>query len=320
MKWRALYSFLNADLQCIEAELELSTNAEHDLLRESMQHLLHAGGKRIRPVFVLLGGKFGEYNVEHLKHIAVALELIHMASLVHDDVNDRAHLRRGEPTINAKWSNQFAIYAGDYMLARSLEQMTELHNPLAHQLLAKAIVEVCKGEIEQVRDKYCYDQTLRQYLRRIKRKTALLIAVSCQLGAVIANAPKHVHEKLYWFGYYVGMSFQITDDILDFVGTEKELGKPAGGDLLQGNVTLPALLAMQDKQVHEKIRSINESTTPEEIKKVLIAIKNTDAIKQSYDLSNRYLQKAFHILEKLPASKARTAFYNVAKYIGKRKF
>jgi heptaprenyl diphosphate synthase len=320
MKLKAMYSFLNTDLNIVEKELEASIQSDYPLLSEASLHLLQAGGKRIRPVFVLLGGKFGNYDIERIKHVAVALELIHMASLVHDDVIDDAELRRGKATIKAKWNNRVAMYTGDYIFARSLELMTKLENPLAHRILARTIVEVCRGEIEQISDKYRFDQNLRCYLRRIKRKTALLIAVSCQLGAIAADAPREIHERLYLFGYYVGMSFQITDDILDFIGTEGQLGKPAGSDLLQGNITLPVFFAMENEMVRSRILRITPETSPSEMKEIISLIKQTGAIEKSYEISDRYLEKAFAVLEQLPKNKARSTFHNIAKYIGKRKF
>jgi len=320
MKLSAMYSFLNTDISIVEKELERTIQSEYPLLTQASLHLLQAGGKRIRPVFVLLGGKFGKYDIEYIKNVAVALELIHMASLVHDDVIDDAELRRGKATIKAIWNNRFAMYTGDYIFARSLELMTSLNNPLAHQILSNTIVEVCRGEIEQICDKYRFDQTLKCYLRRIKRKTALLIAVSCQLGAIAANAPTKIHKLLYLFGYYVGMSFQITDDILDFIGSEEQLGKPAGGDLLQGNITLPVLFAMEDETVKAKIVTVSENSSPDEIKEIISLIKKTGAIERSYEVSNKYLQKAFSVLEQLPKNRARTTLYKIAKYVGKRKF
>ncbi|KIQ93653.1 Heptaprenyl diphosphate synthase component 2 [Anoxybacillus thermarum] len=320
MKLKAMYSFLNGDLNQIEEQLKMTVQTSDPLVNEASLHLLEAGGKRIRPVFVLLGGQFGTYHFEKMKRVAVALELIHMASLVHDDVIDGAMLRRGKETIQAKWGDQFAMYVGDYLFARALEQMCEIDDPVAHHILAKTIVEVCRGEIGQISDKYRFDQNLRRYLQRIKRKTALLIAASCQLGAVVAGAPEAVHKKLYWFGYYVGMSFQITDDILDFIGTEKQLGKPAGSDLSQGNVTLPVLYAMKEQTLKEQIIKVNERTTSHEMEHVIDGIKRTNAIEKSYELGDRYLQKALHTLQKLPRNRAWTALYNIAKYIGKRKY
>ncbi|MGG3956287.1 heptaprenyl diphosphate synthase component II [Bhargavaea massiliensis] len=320
MKLKAMYSFLNGDLNRIEQELKETVQAYDPLVNEASLHLLEAGGKRIRPVFVLLGGQFGTYHFEKMKRVAVALELIHMASLVHDDVIDGAMLRRGKETIQAKWGNQFAMYVGDYLFARALEQMCEIDDPVAHHILANTIVEVCRGEIGQISDKYRFDQNLRRYLQRIKRKTALLIAASCQLGGVVAGAPEAVHKKLYWFGYYVGMSFQITDDILDFIGTEKQLGKPAGSDLSQGHVTLPVLYAMKERTLKEQIMKVNEHTTSREMADLIDGIKRTNAIEKSYELGDRYLQKALRMLQTLPRNRAWTALYNIAKYIGKRKY
>jgi heptaprenyl diphosphate synthase len=320
MKFKMVYSFLNSDINVIEKELEETMDTQAPLLRQASLHLLKAGGKRIRPVFVLLAGRFGDYDINVIKNVAVTLELIHTASLVHDDVIDDAELRRGKPTIKAKWDNRIAMYTGDYIFARALELMTNINNPLAHKILSNTMVELCLGEIEQIKDKYRYDQNMRDYMRRIKRKTALLIAASCQLGAVASNVEEEIHKKLFRFGYYVGMSFQIIDDVLDFTSTEKELGKPAGGDLIQGNITLPALYAMENPQIKQKIVNVNEHTGRGEIEQIIHLVNNSDAIKRSLALSDRYLDKALTILEDLPQNKAKKALREIALYIGKRKF
>ncbi|MCJ7839459.1 heptaprenyl diphosphate synthase component II [Lederbergia sp. NSJ-179] len=320
MKLNLLNSPLKADLEIIENGLENSIDSEVDLLQKASFQLLKAGGKRIRPVFVLLCAKFGTYNIHTIKNTAIALELIHMASLVHDDVIDEADLRRGRPTISYTWNDRIAMYTGDYMLARSLDYMTNIEDPIAHRILAKAIVEVCKGEIEQIKDKYRFDQTIRDYLRRIKRKTALLIAVSCELGAVSAGADEKIYRNLYRFGYFIGMSYQIIDDILDFIATEEALGKPAGEDLRQGNITLPALYAMKDDRLRKEIMKVNESTDKIEMTKLITQIKNSDAVEKSYDLSQKYLNKALALLEDLPSNPAKKMLKDIAKYIGKRKY
>ena len=242
-----------------------------------------------------------------------------MASLVHDDVIDNALLRRGAPTIQALWDNKVAMYTGDYIFARSFELMTDIKIPKAHQLLAHTIVEVCLGEIEQIRDKYIFTQNVRTYFRRIKRKTALLIATSCQLGGVVSGVEEYVHKKLYRFGYYVGMSYQVMDDILDFTGSEKTLGKPAGGDLKQGNITLPVLFAMENEELRHEIMSVHEGMDDEQFRPIIQKIKNSDAIQKSIEISDRFLEKAFLELEGLPDIKARQNLYDIASFIGRRK-
>jgi len=315
-----MYSFLNSDINIIERTLEETIQADSLLLKRASLHTLQAGGKRIRPVFVLLAGKFGHYDINVMKNVAVALELIHMASLVHDDVIDDADLRRGQPTVKAKWDNKTAMYTGDYIFALSLELMSDIHKPLAHKILANTIVEVTVGEIQQIRDKYRFNQNLRDYLRRIKRKTALLISASCQLGAITADVEETIHNKLYLFGYYVGMAFQITDDILDFTSSEEELGKPAGSDLLQGNITAPALYAMENETIRCEIEKVHEDMEPAQIQKIISLIKDSGAIEKSIALSDLYLNKALAVLEDLPSNKAKKTLRDIAKFIGRRKY
>lgn len=321
MKLKMMYGFLNSDIALIEKELEQAIQTDYSLISQTSLHYLQAGGKRIRPVFVLLSGKFGHYDIQVIKNVAVALELIHMSSLVHDDVIDDADTRRGKPTVKAKWDNRIAMYTGDYIFARSLELMANIENVKVHEVFSKTMVEVCLGEIEQIKDKYNLDQDLRTYLRRIKRKTALLIAVSCQLGAMASGAPEAVHKRLFWFGYNVGMAFQITDDILDFTASAEQLGKPAGSDLLQGNITLPVLYAIKDPSIYDRISQMFESDHPEQdIEEVIAHIKSSGAIEQSVAISQNYLRKALSLLEELPSNKAKDTLYKIAKFVGKRKF
>lgn len=322
MRLPKMYSFLKKDLDLIESALHQSIQAEHPVLRNASVALLDAGGKRIRPVFVLLAGQIGNYDIERIQKIAVSLELIHMATLVHDDVIDEAELRRGKPTIKSVYGNRVAMYTGDYILARALEVVTSIKDAQVHQLLSKTLVEVSIGEIEQIKDKFKWNQTLRDYLRRIKRKTALLIATSCKLGAIASGLSERDAGKLYRYGYYIGMSYQIIDDILDFTSSAKELGKPAGNDLLQGNITLPVLYAMKDQSFNEllKITFKNPNAVGEQdMQQIISELKKTKAIRQAYEMSDLYLDKALKSLDSLPASRAKQTLQDIAKYIGKRR-
>jgi len=302
MKLPKTYGFLKKELNTIEKSLNESIQADHPILRKASTELLSAGGKRIRPVFVLLAGRLGNHQIDYIKTVAVSLELIHMATLVHDDVIDNAELRRGKPTIKQLYGNRVAMYTGDYILARALEVITTVNNPDIHRILSKTLVEVSIGEIEQLKDRYNWNQNFRDYLRRIKRKTALLIATSCQLGAIAAGVQYKESRKLYKYGYYVGMSYQIIDDILDFTASSKQLGKPAGNDLRQGNITLPILIAMQDQSFSQLIKSAfkTEDISETVMKEVLERLNQSEAIEKSYEVSNLYLQKALKVLDELP--------------------
>lgn len=294
MKLKLLYSDLKSDIDIIEQELEKAVNSSSHLINDASLHLLQAGGKRIRPIFVLLGAKFGDYDIEKMKNVAVPLELIHMASLVHDDVIDDSDMRRGRPTVKSQWNNRVAMYTGDFIFARALEYITKIEDPLVHQILARTMVEICNGEVIQIEDKFRLDQGLKDYFRRIKRKTALLISSSCEIGAVAAGVDAKTVSHLKRFGYFVGMSFQIIDDVLDIMATDKELGKPAGSDLLQGNITLPILLLKDDEQMQPYLAKVFAGTLTEpERQKMLQYVRKSDAITQANKMSDKYLKKLY---------------------------
>lgn len=321
VKLKLLYSELRPELDNIEKELEVAVGSNSLLLNEASLHLLQAGGKRIRPVFVLLAGKFGDYNVDVMKQVAVPLELIHMASLVHDDVIDDSEMRRGQTTVKAQWNNSVAMYTGDFILARALEYITVIEDPKIHDILSKTMIEVCRGEIIQIEDKYKLDQTVRDYLRRIKRKTALLISSSCELGATVSGTDAETAARLRRFGYFIGMSFQITDDILDFTSSDEELGKPAGSDFIQGNITLPVLFARKDPVIYKKLKeAVGKDMTDSERKEIVELIRTSPALEEAKSLSDQYLNKALKELMLLPKGNANNTMRNIALFIGKRKF
>ncbi|WP_085523547.1 heptaprenyl diphosphate synthase component II [Tuberibacillus sp. Marseille-P3662] len=322
MSLSAIYRQLKKDLNNIETELEAAVTAKHPILQQASLQLLKAGGKRIRPVFVLLSSEFGDRQRSLVNNVAVTLELIHMASLVHDDVVDNADLRRGKETVKAQWDNRVAMYTGDFIFAQALDLMSEFENVKAHEVLSKAIKEMSLGEIVQSQNQGDWQQNLRQYLLRIKRKTAILMAVSCQLGAMAAGASASIHKKLYYFGYFTGMSFQITDDILDFVGTEAQLGKPAGSDIKQGNLTLPALYAYQWGENQNELQQLVTMTnkSKDEWDQIIKVIKQSGGIDYAQGLSDRYLQKAYDVLHTLPDEPAKSSLRKIADYIGKRKY
>ncbi|HLR23135.1 MAG TPA: heptaprenyl diphosphate synthase component II [Pseudogracilibacillus sp.] len=324
MKLSHIYGYLKKDMKDIDERLADSIEAEHTVLRDASMHLLQAGGKRIRPVFVLLAASFGDEKTyeEDIKAVAVALELIHMATLVHDDVVDDASLRRGEATIKSLYGNRVAMYTGDYMLARALEVITTVQNPRIHQILSKTLVKVVEGEISQIKEKFNVNQSLKDYLHRIKRKTALLIATSCELGAVAAGASTKDAKRLYRYGYHVGMSFQIIDDLLDFTASTEQLGKPAGSDLMQGNITLPILFAMEDdtfKGILEETFRTYDVIDETAIAPLLLKLHQSDAVERSYQLSNRYLEKSLNDIQMLHDHSSKKTLQMIAAFIGKRR-
>lgn len=324
MKRMEIFGTLKKDMDAVERSLYACIESESASLGEAAMHLLKAGGKRLRPAFVLLGGKFGTYELERLQKVAVPLELIHMASLVHDDVIDNAQTRRGQLTVKAKWDNRIAMYTGDYIYAKALEMVAGLEDPRIHRILAKAMVEMSIGEMEQIRDFFNTGQSIRRYLLRIRRKTALLIAVSCQLGALAAGASVEVARELYNYGYNVGMAFQIRDDLLDLCGTEKQIGKPPGSDIRQGNITIPVLYALQEEHLRDsllnEIGRIHEANGRTEVRAAVSMIVGSPGVARAEELADRYTQKALAALDRLPDIRARRHLRDIALFVSRRTY
>lgn len=322
MKIATALKYVNKDIQRVEKKIKSVTNAESSMIQSASNHLLSAGGKRIRPIFVLLSSRFGSDNQDKIIDVAVALELIHMASLVHDDVIDHATVRRGKPTVNKQWDNGTAVFTGDYIFARTLELLKPFKNHRLHSVLSNTIHQLCIGEIEQIRDKYRLGQNQFTYFKRIKRKTALLIESSTQMGAIASGTDPHTEQLLKEYGYYIGMSYQIMDDILDFTSTEKELGKPVGSDLLNGHITLPTLIAMnEDIEIYNEIEAFfNNHSESNEIQHTIKKIKQSNAIEHAYEVSQVYLRKAEKALKQLPDVEPKHYLEEVAQYLGKRRF
>ncbi|MFD1955731.1 polyprenyl synthetase family protein [Paenibacillus thailandensis] len=324
MKILDLYSKMKGDLNEIEQELIRSASNEQELLNEASLHLVKAGGKRLRPVFVLLSGKFGDYDLQVLKKVAVPLEMIHMSSLVHDDVIDDAGTRRGQVTVNSKWDNRIAMYTGDFIFGKALKIAAELQNPVIHQYLSKAMLQMTIGEMEQIRDFFNTEQNVRHYLLRIRRKTALLIAICCLLGALAANADRNTAFRLYRYGYNVGMAFQIRDDLLDLLGTEKQLGKPPGSDIRQGNITLPVICALRQDGVREpllkEIEAIRDSNGGADTKRAIELIRSSAGIDEADRLADRFIAKALEALDGVPAIPAKKHLTDIAYFVNKRNY
>ncbi|WP_128894442.1 polyprenyl synthetase family protein [Longirhabdus pacifica] len=319
-----IYKKMKPELAYVEQQMEATIDTDQHVLFQASTHLLKAGGKRIRPVFVLLSGQFGTYDREKVMKVAASLELIHMATLVHDDVIDDAATRRGNLTVKSKWDNRIAMYTGDYLFAKALTVVTDIDNEELHCILSKAMVDMSIGEMEQIRLFYDTDQSVYDYLLRIRRKTAILIAISCQLGAIAAGATRDVARRLYRFGYNVGMAFQIIDDILDINGTEKQIGKPPGSDMRQGNITLPVIYALQHEDIREQllheIALFKEHDGQVDASTFISLIRASDGINQSQALADKYIAKAMDAIESLPDLTAKKDLINIANFIVKRKY
>lgn len=323
MNLAAIYQDFQMDLKHIEYDLINSLQTEQKDLHAASLHPLKAGGKRLRPLFVLLAGQFGNGDKDKLNKLATAMELIHMATLVHDDVIDHSSTRRGQKTVRALWDDQIAVTTGNFIFSRALEQISEFKDPVIHQLFSSILLHMCKGEILQSRDLFNINQSLRHYLHRIKRKTAILFAISCQLGSLVTKADPQITQMLYTYGYYVGMAFQLIDDVLDFEGTEDVIGKPAGSDLRQGNITLPVIYALEyasNKESERIKRYIMTYGESESIEEILSIVHQAGGIQYTKELAKRYLHKANLITTELPECRAQYSLQWITHFLANRTY
>nr|WP_241864505.1 polyprenyl synthetase family protein [Staphylococcus massiliensis] len=310
---------MNSEIKKIEKQLKKEVSSADHTLNDTSHHLLDSGGKRVRPLFVILSSQFGTKVNDESYRVAVALELIHMATLVHDDVIDKSDKRRGRPTIVKKWDQPTAILTGNFLLARALEYISSIDNQAIHTTLSKAIVEVCRGELFQFEDQFNGKQTITNYLRRINRKTALLIQLATELGAMSSHSTDETVYRLKMIGHYIGMSFQIVDDILDFTSTEKALGKPVGSDLMNGHITLPVLLEMRkDANFKARIEALHAESEPKEFDAIIKRVRQSASIDESKAISQRYLDKAIQLLNELEDNHAKVLIEKLIHRMGKR--
>jgi len=317
-----IFNPISEELALVEEQLIQSIDTDLVILDKAATHLIKAGGKRLRPAFVLLTAKLFSDSIQQAIPLAVALELVHMASLVHDDVIDNSELRRGQPTVKSKWGNRVSLYTGNYVLAKSLCQVAVYQRSDILEVLANASMGICEGEIKQMQSCYNINQGLKDYLRRIERKTALLIAVSCQLGAMISNCTNAEITALKRYGYYLGMAFQVTDDILDFVASEEILGKPVGSDIRQGVITLPAIYALKHGAHRQELGQMLSSPAAccNHADEIIELITETDGIDYAYYVSNKFAEKAIQQLEKLPDMSGKDSLLAIAAFISGREY
>lgn len=312
---------INNEIKKVEDRLQHAIKSSDQTLEDAAFHLLSSGGKRVRPVFVILSSQFGDSKdtSENTYRVAVALELIHMATLVHDDVIDKSDKRRGRPTISKNWDQTTAILTGNFLLALGLQHLSEIKDSRVHNIISKSIVDVCKGELFQFQDQFNSDQNITNYLRRINRKTALLIQLATEVGALTSNASDEVVRKLKMIGHYIGMSFQIIDDVLDFTSSEKKLGKPVGSDLMNGHITLPVLLEMRkDQAFKQKVADLNPESPQSAFDECIETIRTSQSIEESKVISEKYLNKAIKLIDELEDNPNKALFRKLIKKMGSR--
>ena len=304
------------NLENLEKRLIEVSSSQNKYLEEISQYLIKAGGKRFRPLIALLAGKFGDpLKTSKVIDAGVAVELIHIGSLYHDDVIDNATTRRGVQSSNSKWNSTLSILAGDYLLARSSELAAEQLGLESVKLLASTYAELVEGQTKEIEISYDLNHSIDDYMKVIEGKTASLIRTSAKLGAIASNADEEVVEALSNWGWNCGIIFQISDDLLDLTSTSEVLGKPAGNDLLEGTYTLPVLIALnQNKEKFSEIlQGISEGKI--EVTEVLKEFNNPQIISETKEVINQYYNKSVEAIYNLKNHELFTVLENINSYL-----
>jgi heptaprenyl diphosphate synthase len=310
---------VRARLDRVEEALEKAVVADSELLATSARYLLSAGGKRFRPMLVLLSGYFGDHTDPRLIPGSVAIELVHLATLYHDDVIDEADDRRGVPSANARWDNTIAILTGDYLFARASELSADLGTEVC-RLLARTIAVLCDGQIREVDASGKVEQTESNYLEIIRRKTGVLIATSCRLGGLLSDADEAHTDVLEAFGESLGMAFQLSDDIMDLTSSQLELGKEPGVDMREGVYTLPVLHALAHDEHREELARLLARGAPdgEMLDRALEIVRSGGSIDHARSKVSAEVARAVGLAEQLPPGPARHALIQLSRFLAIR--
>jgi len=312
----AIYEPVQDGLSRVEEKLsEVIRNAPVDM-KEQLSHALKDGGKRIRPTLTLLAGKFYRYNLDLLVPMAASLELLHIATLIHDDTVDNSHLRHGKMSVNRAWGDSQAVLLGDYVFAASAGMTAETGNIRVIKLVAQTLMTMCSGEIGQSLKPF--NDSREYYLRMIGNKTAFLFSTSTESGAVLSEAPGEVVQSLRSYGYNLGIAFQIVDDILDFTGQKETMGKPVASDLSRGIFTLPVILLLERRE-GERIKRILEEDKKRGTDLLMEMVHNSSVLEECYEVVRSFCSQACTALEGVPHNSIYDSLINLANYAAQRK-
>lgn len=315
-----VFGIMRADMERVNARVLQVAHVDYPAASALVNDIVAAGGKRLRPLVLLLSGRAFDYEhgFDRLVTAAAGVELLHTASLIHDDTVDRSALRRGKPTLNSVLSAGATILIGDYLFAQSAMLAAATESVRVVSIFATTLGSICDGQLREMFHAHRLDQSRNEYDLRIYGKTASLFAGAAEMGAVLGGAPESQIQALRQFGSDVGMAFQVVDDMLDITGGTKDLGKPAGNDLRQGTITLPALIyaaalssaSAEFRQLERVARG--DVSDPMEYDTVLDAIRSSGAIEETYAVAETFVEQAKRQLDGLPDIETRELLSEIA--------
>ncbi|MBI5444089.1 MAG: polyprenyl synthetase family protein [Deltaproteobacteria bacterium] len=322
MEIAAVFQLMEQDLKRVEQQFEENLRSEVSLIPTIGRYILQSGGKRVRPLLLLLSARLCGYRGEHAVPLASIVEFIHTATLLHDDVVDNANLRRGQRAANTVWGNSASVLVGDFLFSKSFSLMVATGDIRVLKSMSDATTRLAEGEVLQLLKTCDVEISEEEYLEVVINKTAVLIAAACEMGALLGNAPAAGVEALYQFGMEVGIAFQLMDDCLDYIANAEEFGKAVGADLREGKITLPLIHTIRsctDRERHA-IRTVVEKDVLEEdeLDLVMQLIRKYEGIEFTRREAERRIDSAISRLAILDEATERSALESVARYVVSR--
>ncbi|MCY4366993.1 MAG: polyprenyl synthetase family protein [Chloroflexi bacterium] len=315
----SIYSPILAELSLVEDRLHDLANTSIPELEPLLEHALSHGGKRVRPALTLLSASIFPTDTDNPIKMATGVELLHLATLIHDDTVDDADTRRGQASVSGRWGKEVAVLLGDYLFATSATLVCDTGNLRVVRRFAETIVELASGELIEYFNTFNPQQELERYYDRIYRKTASLFRTASETGAVLSAAGEEQVQALSSYGYNIGMAFQVVDDLLDILGDESELGKPVGNDLKQGVLTLPTIMLMEQFPGSNPIPLLFEEPEDDcKLEQALDMIRNSSIIPDCFAVIREYCDQAILALVGLPKVESRDSLESMAAYVRER--
>lgn len=313
-------SLVSSEQAAVDKLIVSSLHSEVPLVELIGEHIINSGGKRLRPLIVLLSALAAGYQGEQHIALATIIEFIHTATLLHDDVVDESMLRRGNETANALWGDHTSVLVGDFLYSRAFEMMVDINSMPVMALMAATTNKISEGEVLQLINAQDPETTEARYFEVIKNKTAILFAAGAKLGAIINDCDAPIQHSLYAYGFNLGIAYQLVDDILDYSGDKETMGKNVGDDLAEGKPTLPLLYLLQkgSKEQQQLVKDAIENVRTDKLADIQHAIESSGALEYCQQFAHHYANEAIQSLEILPATKYKQALTDLCHFILQR--
>ncbi len=314
------YPELHKELEAVLYIMRENTKCKDKKIENSILDLINSGGKMLRPAFTLISSRFGEYNEERARALAAVIEMMHMATLVHDDVIDDSKLRRGQETIQSKYGKDYAVYIGDFLFCVCFKILASNSSLQSIKVDSKSMSRICLGEVEQLNTRFKTQVSVKDYLSRISGKTAELFSLSLYIGAAEAGCSEKVNRLLWNIGHNIGMAFQIIDDVLDYTSAKSYIGKPAASDIKQGIFTIPIIYALLKDKGNLKDIISKDDYSDCDIANIISLVNELGGIDKSRELAKKYTDKAYKLINKLPENEYKIVLKEVCEILLNRSY